>query len=310
MNLSNTLKRTANNMIFSVKKHSPTILVVGGVIGMAGAAVMACFATTKVDTIAKEAKEKLNKIEDMANDARYAGKYTEEDKKKDMLIVYSKTGLKLAKTYLPAVAVGTISAVSIFAGYRIMKGRNLALAAAYSAVDKGFKEYRERVVEQFGKDVDRNLRYNIIEKEIETTTIDKDGKEVTKKEKVKVAGEPSIYARFFDDTALGWKSDHDYNIWFLNQTEQWANNRLRTHGRVILNEVYDALGIKLSRAGQTVGWVYDPKHPEKRISFGIYDIHSESNRAFVNGVEPNILLDFNVDGDILNSLPDYKFEME
>ena len=62
------------------------------------------------------------------------------------------------------------------------------------------------------------------------------------------------------------------------------------------------LGIPATRAGQQVGWIYDKNDPNKDnfVDFGIYDTNRPSNRDFVNGYERTILLDFNVDGNILN----------
>ena len=61
------------------------------------------------------------------------------------------------------------------------------------------------------------------------------------------------------------------------------------------------LDIPRTKAGQIVGWVYDPEHPvgDNFVDFRIYETNKESNRRFVNGYEPTILLDFNVDGNIL-----------
>ena len=69
---------------------------------------------------------------------------------------------------------------------------------------------------------------------------------------------------------------------------------------MFLNEVYDMLGIPKSKAGQVVGWVYDEENPvgDNYVDFGIYDLSKERVRRFVNGDERNILLDFNVDGNI------------
>ena len=44
------------------------------------------------------------------------------------------------------------------------------------------------------------------------------------------------------------------------------------------------------------------KNNEYKVDFGIYNIHRPENRAFVNGYERTILLDFNVDGDILDMM--------
>ena len=62
------------------------------------------------------------------------------------------------------------------------------------------------------------------------------------------------------------------------------------------------LAIPRTKAGQVVGWIYDEKHPigDNFVDFGIIDINDERKRAFMNGYERNILLDFNVDGNILD----------
>ena len=60
------------------------------------------------------------------------------------------------------------------------------------------------------------------------------------------------------------------------------------------------LGIDKTKAGQIVGWIYDPKNTkgDNFVDFGIYNMSNDRVRAFVNGYEPTILLDFNVDGNI------------
>ena len=82
--------------------------------------------------------------------------------------------------------------------------------------------------------------------------------------------------------------------------ETFANDLLKARGRLFLNEVYRMLGIDETKAGQVVGWVYNPDNPtgDNFVDFGIYNMQRERVRAFVNGYEPNILLDFNVDGVI------------
>jgi hypothetical protein len=69
---------------------------------------------------------------------------------------------------------------------------------------------------------------------------------------------------------------------------------------VFLNEVYDMLGAKRTRAGAVMGWFYDKegKYSDNYIDFGIFDIHNEKACDFVNGIEKSIILDFNVDGRI------------
>ena len=189
---------------------------------------------------------------------------------------------------------------------RILSKRNVALAAAYTAVDKSFKEYRSRVVERFGKQLDKELRYNIKAKEIEEVSKDENGHEVVKKEVVGVIDDdPNTYSPYsivFDDGNEGWDPDPERTKFFLIQQQNWANERLKAKGHLFLNEVYDMLGARRTKAGAQVGWVYDENNVigDNYVDFGIFDTRRSKARDFVNGYEKVIVLDFNVDGCILD----------
>lgn len=299
------LTRTLNRVGLKLKKHSPEILVVTGVVGTVASAVMACKATTKIDEVLAETKDNIDKTKDYVEKKGFSEKYTEEDYKKDLTIFYAKGGLELVKLYAPSVALGALSITAILSGHNVLRKRNVALAAAYATVEKGFKEYRGRVVERFGEELDRELKYNIKAKEVEETTVDeKTGEEKITKKTVNVAdpNSYSTYARFFDDGCTGWTKDPEYNLMFLKNQQRYANDLLKSRGHLFLNEVYDMLGIPRTKAGQVVGWIYDEEYPngDNFVDFGIYDLHNEKARDFVNGYERTILLDFNVDGDIMN----------
>lgn len=303
----NSVTRTLNKARFQIKKHSPEILIVAGIAGVVTSAVMACKATTKINDILDQTKEEVGKVNDALDNEKISEDvYSKEDAKKDLAIIYIQTGVKLAKLYGPSLILGALSITSILASNNILRKRNVALAAAYATIDNSFKEYRSRVIERFGKDLDRELKYNIKAKEISETTVDENGKEttVTKTVPVVESEEPSDYARFFCEGCAGWTKDPEMNLVFLKQQQNWANELLKTRGHLFLNEVYDMLGIERSKAGQVVGWVYDETNPDcdNYVDFGIYDIYNERKRAFVNGWERSILLDFNVDGDIYSLL--------
>lgn len=299
--------RRFNRLGLKFKKHTPEILVVSGVIGTVVSTVMACKATTKIDEVLAEQKKNIEKTKNYVAENGYSEKYTEKDYKKDLSIFYGKSGIELAKLYAPSIVLGVASITSILAGHNILHKRNVAIAAAYTAVDKGFKDYRNRVIERFGEELDKELKYNIKAKEIEEIVKDeKTGKEKVEKKTVNVAdpNEFSDYARFFDDGCTGWTKDPEYNLMFLKDQQRYANDLLKSKGYLFLNDVYDMLGIPRSKAGQCVGWIYDEKYPvgDNFVDFGIYDIYNEKARDFVNGYERTILLDFNVDGDILDML--------
>ena len=298
-----------NKAGFRLKKHSPEILVVAGVIGTVASAVMACRATTKIGEILDESNETLDAIHKYSENPETVPdtmEYSPDDVKKDLAVTYVQTGLKIAKLYAPSVVLGGLSISAMLVSNNILRKRNVALAAAYATVDKGFKEYRERVVERFGEAVDHELRYNIKAKEIEETVVDEKGKEKKVKKKVNVANinEYSDYARWFDSSNPNWEETPDYNLMFLKAQQKYANDKLIAEGRLFLNDVYEALGIPKTKAGQIVGWVYDPSNPDidSLVDFGIFDCHKENARNFVNGVEPAILLDFNCDGNVWDSM--------
>ena len=306
--MKSELKLKATRLIsgaqYQIKKHSPEILLVAGLAGTVVGTVLACKATTKVNQIMEDKEKALKDVHTCLEDETID--YTEEDSKKDTTIIYTQTGLRLIKLYAPAVGVTLLSFSSIIAGHKIMKKRNIALAAAYAIVDKSFKKYRENVIEKFGEGVDQELRFNLKSKEVKKK--DENGKTVKETlNYVDPDGNPldhiSEYARFFDAASRNFEKDPEYNMMFLRRQQDWANEVLKSRGHLFLNEVYDMLDIPRSKAGQIVGWVYDKNNTrgDNYVDFGLYQ-GNEANRRFVNGLEYNILLDFNVDGPIYNLL--------
>ena len=298
------LIKTYKKVELKAIKHSPEILAGVGVVGVVGSLVMACKATTKLSDILEDSKEQLDKIKEVAADPAYEEKYSQDDAKKDTTITYVQTAMKVTKLYAPSVILCASSLGCLLASNNILKKRNAALSAAYMTVDKSFKEYRKRVADRFGEEVEKEIRYNIKAEEI--TKVDEDGNEVTETVKVMDGTDDpnsySDYARFFDESCAAWQNDAEYNLTFLKAQQQYANDLLKAKGRLFLNEVYRMLGIDETKAGQVVGWVYNPDNPtgDNFVDFGIYNMQRERVRAFVNGYEPNILLDFNVDGVIWN----------
>lgn len=298
------LMKTYKKVELKAIKHSPEILAGVGVVGVVGSLVMACKATTKLSDILDESKEQLDKIKEVAADPAYEEKYSRDDAKKDTTITYVQTAMKVTKLYAPSVILCASSLGCLLASNNILKKRNAALSAAYMTVDKSFKEYRKRVADRFGEEVEKEIRYNIKAEEI--TKVDEDGNEVTETVKIMDGTDDpnsySDYARFFDESCAAWQNDAEYNLTFLKAQQQYANDLLKARGRLFLNEVYRMLGIDETKAGQVVGWVYNPDNPtgDNFVDFGIYNMQRERVRAFVNGYEPNILLDFNVDGVIWN----------
>ena len=74
-NMTN-VTRAINKAGFKLKKHSPEILVVAGVVGAVASAIMACKATMKLSDTLNDTKER---VEDFHADET---NYTEEEGKK------------------------------------------------------------------------------------------------------------------------------------------------------------------------------------------------------------------------------------
>lgn len=286
-----------------LKKHSPEIFIVLGIIGVGKSAIMLHEAVPKARLLLDEAKREIVTIQ-QAKEIYVVEKYSESDYRKDLMITYSHTSVDLVKTLMPGILLGGLSIGLIWGAHKIMSNRNLALMAAYKALDEGFKKYRERVVEELGAEKDEQFRYGVVKKTIDVDVIDEKGK--TKKVKKTIAvADPngySVYARFFDEASDRWNKIPEFSLIFLKAQQNYANDLLHTRGHVFLNEVYDALDIPRTQAGSVVGWCIG--EGDNFVDFGIFEANTYEPkpraRAFVNGYEPNILLDFNVDGVIWN----------
>lgn len=302
----NHATRSINRVGFQIKKHSPEFLAAAGVIGVVVSTILACKATTKANAVVAKAKEEIEKIhEELEHPENFTEEHTIEESKKELATVYTKTGVSLIKLYAPSVALGALSITSMLTSNHILRKRNVALAAAYTLVDRSFKTYRSKVSDRFGAELDKELRHGVKMTEVKETVVDEEtGKKKTVKKQVKVFEQdiPSDYAKFFDCGNRGWSDDPEFSLFFLKRQQDYANEKLRARGHLFLNEVYDMLGIPRTKAGNCVGWVLreDNEDSDHYVDFGIYDGNREKTRDFVNGLEKVILLDFNVDGPILD----------
>ena len=287
--ISQKLARTA----LLAQKSSPEVLLAAGIVGMVGSTVLACRATLKMDTVLDDTKEKLNTAKTLEHPD-----YSERDRHRDISLIYYQTGIKVVKLYTPAIVLGGLSIYALTRSHSAMAKRAAALTAAYGALEKGFDEYRGRVIEKYGEEEDRNLRYGSQQIEVE------DPKSGKKKTVTRVGkGDPSIYARFFDVSSSSWNKEPEYNLMFLQCQQNYANDKLHARGHVFLNEVYDMLGLERSKAGAVVGWILSKNgETDNYIDFGVFKGETQSARDFVNGFEGSILLDFNVDGVIYDKI--------
>lgn len=292
-----SIGRSVAGLVAQGQKHSPTLLFGAGVVSMVGSTVLACRATLKLNEVLDEAERDLKAANDV-NEA-YSEKYSDSDKKKDVALIYSRGVAKTVKLYAPAVIMGGVGIACLTKSQSILKERNAALTAAYIAIDSAFNRYRERVIEKYGEEEDRAMRFGVEEIDI----IDEEtGKVIST---IRAADEdPSGYARWFDAESSAQYTpppNDEYNWIFLRHAQNWCNDVLQARHHIFLNEVYGYLGLSHTSAGSLVGWIYDRDNDrgDNYIDFGCWGEKDDRQPLdFFNGRDHGILLDFNVDGPI------------
>lgn len=294
-----TLKGVAAKAGFRLQKYAPEILTAVGLVGMAGTVVLASRATLHLEPTL----EKINDGKAVVKRLHEQGSVSDQELNRELAMIYFRGGFDLLKLYGPSITLGLASFAAIIGAHGIMKRRNVALVAAYKAIETSFKEYRKRVIDEYGEEKDREYRMGVFDEKV---TDPETGKSKTVKRHNPDG--MSVYARLFaPDTSSNFsKSDHTQNLLFLRAAQNIFNDRLRMNGVVFLNEVYDHLGFDRTTAGQQVGWFFDGRpnrEGDNYIDFGIYDEHNTSARHFIHGMEETIWLDFNVDGIVMDRLP-------
>ena len=294
-----TLRKSFKKAQLTVRKHSPEILMVAGVIGTVAGAVMACKETLELEDVLDECKQEKMELEEQYV---MCEEYSEDALKKDQVKLTIKQVAKIVKLYAPSVIMEATSIGVIFASNDIMRKRNASMAAAYATLNSMYKRYRQNVIESYGEEVDKDMRFGV--KHEKVTEVDEDGNKVKIDARIvdldNTALAISDYSRFFQMGCKGFDaSSGRYNLLYLKGIQAMFNNKLIADGYVMLNDVYRELGFDTIPEGWSIGWVYDETNPigDNYIDFGLYEARNKNQRA-VNDWEPVILMDFNVDGNL------------
>lgn len=324
----------------TLKDKAPEILVGVGLVSIAAGVVFACKATLKVnekkeelkneiDTTIEEAKETIEKIEEATeNGENEAGtEYTPEDGAKDKAGLYAAsakemvaTGLKVAKEYAPAAGFLVLGIACVLFSHKILRDRNAKLLAAYAAIDAAFKAYRARVIKDGGEALDRKYMYGtktvVEEKEVTNAKGEKETVIETHEEIDYPLGSPYAFVYDQDTTYQYEDADtyNDFNRRIIQETQSWANDRLRENGFVFLSDVCKHMSMKTKSKEYEipanfylVGW-YDEPGTEfsNRVDLGIDKSLLDPRFDFVEKgkFRRKIILDPNVDGLIVDKIHD------
>lgn len=307
--ISASASKYAARTELKIRKNSPEILLGVGIAGFVGTVVLACKATLRADEVVEYHQKKMEDIHEAKRiveaDPEGELEYDENLYHQDIAIQYMKTTGKMIKLYAPSIALGALSLACILASRNIMHKRYLGVVAAYNGVSAAFEEYRKRVRDEYGENMDRHFRYGTTYDTITEVTTNEEGK----KEKTKVTTENidpgSITAtdttsRFFDSSNPNWDKNPSFSMMFLRGRQNYFNDLLHTRGHVFLNEVYDELGFPHTPEGAVLGWIEG--EGDDCIDFGLYDLDKDKVRRFVNGLDNVILLEFNHDGVIWDKI--------
>lgn len=310
-NRSTSLAKKAGKAELMIKKNSPEILLGIGIISFIGTVVSACNATLKADEVLDYHKRKMADIHDAKEiadknspeDPNY--EYDDQLYRTDIGIQYLKTAGKMAKLYAPTIALGTLSIACILTSRNIMQKRYLGVVAAYNGLSLAFDDYRKRVIDEYGENMDKHFRYGTTYDTLTETTVDENGKKTKDKVAVEQTDSGMVNpnddsCRFFDSSNPNWDKNPQFSMMWLRGQQNILNDILHTRGHVFLNEVYDALGFPHTPQGAVLGWIEG--QGDDCIDFGLYDPNKESVRRFVNGVDNTILLEFNHDGVIWDKI--------
>ena len=298
-------------------RHSNGILTgltIGGGFVAIGGAIYGTVKTVKDVAEFKEAREELEDFAYETNENTTEEEIAQIDKdyKHTKRMLYFKFAGRLANNYGLTFAAALIMLLSAVKNSKIQAQKDETIkdiTAAYIALSQSFKAYRKRVTDKYGREEDLELLYGTHKEKV--TETDKDGKK-TKKE-VNVLDNMNCcneYTRFFDSSCNGWEPSSELNMLYLLNTEKQANRMLMSKGSLFLNEVYDLLGIPRTAIGAVVGWIYEKDNPvgDNKVDFGLFDVkfheayegNSQGMKDFINGNDSCVLLNFNVDGPILD----------
>lgn len=194
-----------------LKNNSSNILTIIGTIGVISTAVLSVKATPKAIELIRDAEYKDNK------------------KLTKMEVVQVAW-----KPYVPAIVSGLATIFCIAGANYLNIKRQQSLMSAYALLDNTFKEYRRRISEEYGEEVDKNITNDIIRKQLESM-------------------DNGIYSNtlFFEFNSMRF---FEANIHKVLQAECKAKIQFDKFGYLMLNDYYSYLGLDPSPYGEVMGW--------------------------------------------------------
>jgi hypothetical protein len=292
----------AAEKVFLLQKNSPKLLFAVGTVGIVGTVVLACRSTLKLPKILDDYE---SEIADMKSALDEDHGITQAEYDKAVRTERLHTFGKVLKLYAIPFGIGALSIGALAGSHVILTKQNATILASYTALEKGYQQYRERVREDAGEEKDRE--YANGKQVVQVDEILSDGSVKTTEKKI-IGGHPdglSPYAAFWGaETSKHFSRIPHENPLTIQMKQNWANDKLNARGFLFLNDAREFLGMEPVPEGQMVGWLRSD-HPESGdgyVSFGVFDGDAEGASQFIDGRVMDITLDFNVDGMIWNKI--------
>lgn len=293
--------QTIGKATLVAKKHSPLALTVMGGIGIAATAYFAYKAQPRIAEIVEDMESKRELM-----DRYLLLKTLPVDRLSDEEVLFvvdaEKDGVpefdrfeylkQITGAIALPVATGIASILAVSYSYRIMNNRVNGLAGALSTVIAKKLEQEKRIKEHTTPEQYEKITGPAVTGPIGEKT-DADGnKKVV--EGVVNRSAKSLNGAWFSDANEFEKEDHGYNIQYLTHSEKSLTDRLYSRGHLLLNEVYDSLGLPRTKEGALMGWsvgdsfgfsldIHDAREP--------YGEHRFYKDIYVNWIRPRYIFE-------------------
>lgn len=231
--MKNKTNRKLNGMKFKIKKHSPTILIVGGVLGFVGSAVLAYKARPKVEEV-------VESVEDDVNNNVEVNKV--------------EVGKQVVMALAPAIGLGLVSTGMLLWSHQIQKRRIMALSTSLIASQTAHYKLAEKVKNKLGEKA-----YNefMTKDERKVFSKDEDGNTTETIEEMKAELDKTL-GQWYEESSEYFSDDHQYNLQWIELKSTELDSKLFAKGHLLLNDVRKLLGFEPIPSGQLLGWsAYD-----------------------------------------------------
>lgn len=299
MSLKTKIIKFGAKTVIKLRKHSPTILFVGGLITGGAAIVQFCKASTKVPALMEKHTQELEKIEDAKE---HPENYTDENGNEIVMTdklykAHKGKAMRSAvcdflKLYGKALAIALLSTVMLCGGFKILHGRWLETTAIASSALAANDKLRNNIVAKYGEEEYRNLRYSDISQITKAGDAPETQSESDQdlpvdpwrsyKEAAKRNAKNSDFSILWTEESAPqrhWMRNPMMCLMHLQSLQKQANMVLDMKGFLTYNELCGILDTHdhKSQTGHFACWIKGKDY----VNFGLDDIFNEV-RAYAN----------------------------